>query len=392
MLSMLPERIDRACQRDRGSITISVLAIVIVLFALAAGVTQLSTVAIRASATSNLDMRLFYLADSGAQIGNAIVRANPSINGNNNFEESIGGGTLDLNIKSQGANGITVTSTGTIDGQQKTIEMVIKVNNDGYQPQGAGEMIVDNGVELEGGGLPIELRDTSTISGQDHAADGTLLAGQSGATHGLAMTDTPGSMDFSVSQAGGATLEGTPAATMNEAANQRKTIQTLRSYARYNADISLSGSRTLNDTHTGSYGTALAPVLVYVRLGEENTLTLSQGFSGYGTLFIDVREAEEYTSLRLMDTASWHGPVVVNFRGEAEIEGGAAIKLEGSSSIIGGLMVNLTGEEVEIEDNGKLLRTSGTASLLYSSEATSFAPGFSDIGTTTVEIVSYRSL
>ncbi len=386
------ERIGLQDHRDRGSVTIAVLAVVIILFALAAGVTQLSTVTMRAGVENDLNMRVFYLADSGAQVANSMIQASDGTIPSTTFVETLNGGTVSVNVAAD-ALGYIVTSTATLKGEQGIVEMRVKVTNSGFAMQGAAEVIVDPGVRIkEDAPLPVGILGTSKISGMDHAVDGTLLVNQTGATRGLAVTPVPGGIDWTITQDVGATLEGSPTVSTNQANDQSEHINALLAYSKVNADVTITGPATLGDIHTGSYGTALVPKLVYVRMGEEQTLTLGQGFTGYGTLFIDIEESEDAPALVMQNTASWHGPVIVRWRDEAEVDGSSLIIFRDSAKVIGGVTIHLSGEEVDIDGLGNIMETSMAAQILYSSATMGSAPGFSAISPRILEVVSYRSL
>ena len=121
---------------------------------------------------------------------------------------------------------------------------------------------------------------------------------------------------------------------------------------------------------------------------EQEVLTLTDD-PAHGPVTRDL--GDEWTALRLMDSASWNGLVLIQFRDEAEIEGGSLIRLTGSSRIIGGLALHFRGDEIEIEDNGKILTTEDTSSILYSSELLNGAPGTSAVVSGgSVNLLSYR--
>ncbi len=374
--------------RNRGAVFVSALLVLVFVAVLAAGLSQVSVVNLRASTESNDRMRVFYLADSGAHIGHFQVEAAAGTIADTSFTETIGGETVNVTITNVGAGLLEVSSTATLGGDPVNVKMAIEVISS-FAMKGGVETHFDSGVELEGSAIPVTIGGTATISGLDHDDTGALKADQTAATMGLAMNIVPGGKDWSVTQDVGATLEGVPTPTTNSAETQSAIMTALRDYVKGNADIKISGSKTLGDAHTGSYGTALDPKLVYVKLGEEETLTMQQGFTGYGTLVINIKDAEFNPALNMLNTSKWYGPILIVFRNEAEVDGGTLINLQDDASIVGGLMLHFTGEEIELDGGGEVLSATGNSSILYSSDLVNTAPGITSVTTGTTQVVSY---
>lgn len=379
-------RPDSLHGREAGVVLPLLLLITIALFAAAGGVTMLTNAGLRASGSSNEQMQAFYAADSGFQLGSYMVRASGGTVPDTSFEESIGSSSATVSLAEQSPGIYEIRSTGTSGEGTITAVGYIEVHVDTFKLAAATEMVFGNGVELEGAGVPVRLDGTSSISGVDHSPAGVPLADQSKAVYGLGMNTVPGNRNFSLSGTG--TVAGTPAARTNALENHGAQLQAIRDYAKKNADITINGSRTLGAAATGTYGTAAAPKVVYVNLGEEGTLTLQQTFTGYGTLVINVSEAEESVVLRMRDAAAWNGLVLVRLGGEAEIEGGSLIHMTQSAKIVGGLAMYFTGEEIEVEDGGRVLRLADSAKILTSSQLLASTPGLSGANAT-VELLAY---
>jgi hypothetical protein len=140
---------------------------------------------------------------------------------------------------------------------------------------------------------------------------------------------------------------------------------------------------------TGQFGTATTPKLVYVSLGPEGSVSMSGSFAGHGTLVIDSTRNNLTPALDLAGMASWNGLILINFAGEAEVAGGSLVRMAINSKVVGGLSMMFNAEAIELKSGGRLIQTSESAAILYSSELISFAPGTGGSVTSSVDVVSY---
>ncbi len=372
---------------QQGVVLPALLGLVLIILALAGASTLLCTVQLRSSSTSDRMMRAFYVADSGAQVARYELARDGGPLTETSFSEDVAGGSFIATITPDGSGLYSISSVGTYEGEEETVRVQVRFG--GFTLNGAVDLAFDDSVELDTDGAAISLRETSVVSGQNHDSSGVPLADQSGAVYGIAMNEVPGGVDLDISTDAGATLAGSPDPTTNEAESHGDAFQALRDHARNNADISISGNRTLGTAQTGSYGTAAAPKLVYVRLYDDDTLTLNGSFVGYGTLVVDMRDADETTVLRLSNGAVWNGLVLVQLRGYADIDSASVVRMENSSRIVGGLGVHFRATDVEIEDGGRILKTSGTAAVRYAGTLVMSAPGVDILGGTGTSVVAY---
>ena len=378
--------------RDAGTAILILLAPAVVLFALVASLTTMSTTGLRATTESRQRMRAFYLADSGAQIGNAVLRSRGPSADTFSFVEAIDDGQATVNIEKVGYGRYLIRSHSEYLRADETVELQVVFVTEGFELQGALQVTVENGVEVAGR-IRTLMSGKTLLSGDDHTATGALAADQSEAVAGLAANPLPGDdVDFSVETNHDARIQGSPEPVDNDAPSQTAILQDLRNYAKESADVFITGSGRLGTDATGSFGTAGSPKLVHVALDPENKLRLDGDFSGYGTLIVEVDNAKRGSVLEFGDNASWTGVVLVYFRDEAEVAGGELITLSHQSKIIGGLAVHFSGEEVEISGSGKLVHMTGDAQILYSTNVIGSAPGTDQITSIehSVNVTSYR--
>ncbi|MEE8142722.1 MAG: hypothetical protein V3T77_06450, partial [Planctomycetota bacterium] len=235
---------SKSCNpREQGSALAYAMICAVFLFALMGGVTEICLVDLKATHESKERVRAFYLADSGLQIGNALVRSTGTSLTATTLVEDMFGGTVTIDITPISASLYRITSTAGLGSQQSSVEMVVRFEAD-FVLEGAFEVAVGSGVDLEGSDFPVEVRDTAVISGRDHTPSGTLKGVQDDATQGLALNSLAGSLDWDTNVDAGATLEGDPSSTINDAVDKSTILKALRDEARNNADISLSGSQT----------------------------------------------------------------------------------------------------------------------------------------------------
>ena len=360
------------------------------LFAVAAALTMLTTANLKASTESKRVMNAFYLADSGAQIGNSLVRSAGGTLASTSFTEALAGGTVTVQITDLGGGLYQIQSAASYRGEQSTVEMQVSFDSSGFSLASGVQLSVDPGVEVEDG-LPVALNGLSKISGLDHAADGTPLADQSGAVLGLGVNTLPENAGFQTTVAAGAVLEGAPSGTTTSAPNETNVLRALEKYTKDNADVFVSGTTALGSAATGLYGTAATPALVYVDLGTNQMLTMNETFSGYGTMLIKTSRNDNTSALTMAASARWHGLIAISVRGELEVDGGSLVRLQNDARIVGGMTLLVrSGGEIEFEGTGKLLEVSENASVLYSSALVSATPGISTTTSSNVKTVSYR--
>jgi hypothetical protein len=382
---------DHLRLRQSGSGLMLILICIAMLLAFSATLTAISVSGVRTVDSSEKWMRAFYLADSGAQDGIARVRASSGNLSPTSFVENLGGGQASVSIQKPGVDLYRILSTATYLNETRSVEIHVRFTG-GLTLPGALSVNVSRGTEVKAGSLRVESQGSSVVSGKDHAADGSLELLQNGARYGLAMNPVPGKKNFSLELDGGgsSTVEGFPAPITNTAASQDSILKALRDAALSGAEVSFFGSKTLGDSATGSYGTAGAPRLVYARLGNNNSITMNESFSGYGTLVVEVDKAEADTVLKMSGSAVWHGLVLVYFRNEAEIEGKPLVDLSGDSRLVGGLALFFNSDRIEVSGKGTILKTTGSSSLLYSSLLVNSARGTEGLVAKSAVVTSYR--
>ena len=374
--------------RECGSSLLVFLIPLSFLLALSAALSFLTVANSKAMSASTNGMRAFYVADSGAQAANALVRSTGTSMQPTTLEETLNGGTAIIDIEAVSTELFKITSHGTYDGDEATVEIHVAFESQNFLLQSGVEVNIGRNVHF-GSDFQVRLDSNALISGFDHDANGNALADQSNAVPGLAMHEAPGNETL-VTLLSNAVIEGSPTGVSRDTDTQATALSDIRDHARDNADIFISGSRTLTDAHNGSYGTATDPVLVKVRLGEESTLRLDSNFEGYGTLVIDISEVEEGTPVQMLSNAKWHGLVIVRLSGEAELEGSSLVRMDSNSAIIGGLGVLLDGTP---EDGGQFIDMHNDSKILYSTELISSAPGTEVAsGDNSANVVSFRTL
>ena len=377
-------------RRDVGFALLAFLGLITVVAAATAAVGMLCVVESRAASEGDRRMRSFYLADTGAQIANALLTDSGGSLGSSNFQESLAGGSVDVDIVQNGM-AYQVTSTGNYDGELQTVVMQVQFTA-AFDMEGAIQVNFGEGIEVTAGAIPFSLSAASELSGMDHDADGNLLADQSNATYGLAMAPIPGALDVDVfvDIANGAELEGSPEATTSEAEGDVAVFNQLIVHARNNADIQVTGTSSWRNPDNGSYGTAADPQLVFVDLADGETLRMYQNFVGHGTLVISVGETTTAPALLMEDSTEWHGLVVIEFRGQAEVPGGGLVEMQNFAQIIGGLSVNFSGENTTFAGTGDVVDlSSGFPHILYSSELTNSASGVAQVVDYSSEVIAY---
>lgn len=379
-------------RNERGSALLYALLIIMLLMGLASSASMLVVQNQKSSTDSQSRNDAFYLADSGAQIGNYLLRSNGGSLAATTLTESIGDGTVTVGIQPLNPNLYRIQSMGTASGTQESIEMHVEFPTY-FKMEGALQINFSESVEVSATDVALELESSSVISGLNHDDTGALLADQSQATYGVALKTLPGEVafDITMSSGSGADLIGMPLATTSTATGNAEIFNSLLAYSRSNADVSQSGDTTLGDSDTGSYGTPGTQLLTYVSLGDNESLTLDHTFMGYGTLVVEVDRATTECPVTFRDSAKWHGLVVVHFTGEADVSGKSLILLRDSSEIIGGLSVNFTGDNIDFASDGLIYEAnSGSAALRYSSTLTQNAVGISQVLPGSARVVSYR--
>ena len=333
-----------------GSAMVVVMILMIFLFALAAAMTMTSMVGIKATLESDRGMRAFYLADSGAQVGIAMVRAAGGTADDSSFIENISGGNVSVLITKQSPALYQVRSDSNYAGYLSAVEVYVRFSGS-FKLPGGYTVMFSRGVALRANSVATSILGNSTISGMDHDPDGSLLADQTEAVAGLAMNTVPGKRKFSV-DGSGPLIEGSPDAINNKAADISSVLKSVRDYAKDYADVKLTGSRFLGSADTGDYGTSTHPKLVYTRLEDNGTLALGEDFQGYGTLVIETNNATTASVLEMRDFASWQGLVVIYLSGAAEVSGGTLVRMSDDSKIIGGLSMFLNTQSTDIKGLG----------------------------------------
>lgn len=381
-------------ESERGSAIVYSLLIIVLLMGLASSSSMLVVQNQKTSSESLSRTDAFYLADSGAQIGNFLLRANNGTMSATTQTSSIGGGSATVAIEPVDPNLYRVVSVGASSDAQETVEMYVEFT-DAFDMEGAIQVSIGDSVEVATSEINMSLRASTLISGLDHDASGAILADQSEATYGVAMTPVPGAvgLDIVVETTGGADLEGSPDPTTNMAEGDGEVFNELLSYARSNADITVTGSDLWNNGDLGNFGTPGAPLLTYVHLGDNETLEMRQNFVGHGTLVIEVDRATTDPSLYMSDSVQWYGLVVIHFKGDAEIPGGQLVHLDNYAMIIGGLSINFSGDDTQTVGSGLVYKaTTGNASVRYCSQLLKTAVGIPQVVDRSARVVSYRRL
>ncbi|MFN0059987.1 MAG: hypothetical protein ACKVX7_16130 [Planctomycetota bacterium] len=378
--------------RERGSALICFLLCLVLLLALSAGASSLGVIEQRAGAESRDHLTAFYLADSGAQLGNFKVRASNGTLGATTFDEPLGVGSAHVVIAPVSATVYSITSSATSGVMSETIQMHLELTAN-FDMEGAIQINVDPSVTIDDDELLLSVRAATSISGADHDASGALLADQSQATYGVALSPIPGYVDVDVvvDISGGASLAGTPAQTANDVAGQTEVFNDLLTYARSNADIAVTGAASWDNTEIGSYGTAADPQLIYVNLGDNHTLTMRQNFVGHGTLVIESSNQTTVEALHMEDSTFWHGLVIVHFTGNAEVPGSQLVGMYNYATIIGGLSITLAGAGSTVTGSGDIFAgRTGNAAVKYSSAALAAAEGISQVIDYSARVISYQ--
>ncbi|MCA8959489.1 MAG: hypothetical protein KDC38_03200 [Planctomycetes bacterium] len=377
--------------REEGSAMILVVIILLLILGMSAAATSVTTTNQRAAGESTRAMRSYYLADTGAQIGNFMIRASNGSMAATTVTETLGGGNVAIGITPLSATLYEVSSVGTVQDQSTTIQLHVELTSI-FDMEGAIQVNFGDGVEVSASEISFQLNAASSISGLDHDASGTPLADQSNATYGIAMSPVPGNpdVDVFVDISGGADLEGSPDGTTSDATGQSELFENLVVHARNNADIFLTGSQLFNNTSIGTYGTAANPVLLHVSLGDNEQLHMNQNFAGYGTLVIEVDNATSVSSLYMEDSTYWYGLVVIQFKGDADIPGGALIEFDNYATIVGGLAANFVGEGVTYTGAGDVIDLgNGNPHVLYSSDVLSNVEGVDQVVDISTKVISY---
>jgi hypothetical protein len=374
-------------RKDEGSALIVVMIFLIVLLGFAAVLTLSSMVGARASTESEEASRAYYIADSGAQVAVAMVRVKGDAMGPITFGEAIADGNAVVDVATPGPDLYQIVSTGSFREQLRTVETFVEITGS-FRLPAAFSVMVTNGTEIESTSLPVKLKDTSVISGRDHDANGRLLADQRNAVYGLGANALPGDRDFA--QWGTGLIEGVPAPTTAQADFIGLSFKSIRDEAMQRADITLVGNKNLGTVDNGRYGTPSTPKLVYAKLGKEGALKMSGTFRGYGTLVIEVQENKKNAFLKMTETATWSGLVLVYVSGTAEVDGKPLIQMMNSSQVLGGMALMFNAPNVKITGKGSILETSENASILFSSPLVSTAPGTSFAFQKAANVISYR--
>jgi hypothetical protein len=373
-------------KREAGSAMVVVMVLMVFLLALGGAMTMTSTVGLRANRESDREMRAFYLADSGAQMGIAKVRASGATMDDSSFIDNIAGGSVSVAITRESPVLYRIWSNAAYEGASRSVEVHLRFEG-GFNLPGGYTIMFSRGVSIRSSTVTSRIDGDATISGLDHAPDATLLADQTKAVAGLAMNTVPGRRKIALSGTS-ANIEGLPNPINNTAANIGAVLKSVRDYAKDYADLKLTGSRTLGTADNGSYGTPENPTLVYVRLEDNGTLTLHENYQGYGTLVVETEESEHSSVLHMRDFASWHGLVLIYLRGGAEIDGGTLVRARDDSKIIGGLAMYLNTRFTDIRGLGAFYDGSERAAVLHSSDLLSTARGTGTV--LSAEVVCYR--
>ena len=362
-----------------------VMILMVLLLALAGAMTLTSTVGLRAGRESDREMRVFYLADSGAQIGIAAVRASGGTADDSSSTDDIAGGTVSVAITRESPSLYKIRSDASYAEATRSVEVYLRFEGTFNLP-GAATVMFSRGVAIRANTIATAVLGNSVISGLDHALNGTLLADQTEAIAGFAMNRVPGKRSFSV-DGSSPLIQGDPV-TDDTAENMSAALKSVRDYAKDYADVMLTGSTTLGTADAGSYGTLADPVLVYVRLEDNGTLTLRENFQGSGTLVIQTDKATTASVLVMRNFAMWQGLVVVYLRGSAEVTGGTLVRMSDDSKIIGGLAMFLNTQSTEIKGLGKFYHGSERAAILYSHDLVSTAKGTGTV--LSAQVICYR--
>ena len=382
-----------AIEGDSGVALITSIALVTFLVTVASALGALSANNLRSAGRSDASMRAFYLADSGAQSGNAKLRVAGGLTEGTSFYETIAGQSAAVDMDPLSTSLHQVRSTATIEAEQVTVEILVEFIENSLLDAGF-QVNVSNGVEVQDDEIPVWMTGDTVISGMDHSTTGTLLADQSGAVHGIALNPVPGEtgvdVEIDVRSTPLAVVEGDPQDITNDADNTSETLDNLRNTAQSGADVYLTGASSLDTGDTGSYGTAGDPKTVCVSLGDNESLTIAGEFSGYGTLFIDVGRVDNERVLVFDGTSEWYGLIVVHFRDEVNMTNKALVTFNGTNKVVGGLVTTFSGPSVDFGANGEVLGMNGTDDIFYSSEAVETSPGVSVVVDRSAKMASYK--
>jgi len=379
-------------KRQSGSTLVTVTTLIAILVAIGASASMLGFTSARSTGRSHTWMRTFYLADSGAQIGNARLRASDwDFSKGATLTEVIDCHEVDERIVQRSRDVYEITSISTIGEESSTVEMLVELIQSSLLDGGI-QVNVSNGVELKSDKIPVRFTGTADISGQDHDEAGDKNGGN--AVRAITVNPVPGktgvTVEIDVSATPNVTIEGEPQPISNDASNITGFIDQLGSTARNHADYSVWGSTTFSSNEDGRFGTEASPKTVYVNLGDNETLTLQGNFEGHGTLFVDVGKVNDTPVLTLDGTSRWTGLVVLHFRDTVSLTKRPLVDMVGTTDIVGGLVTSFAGSSVDFGNKGNLIHVVGTAGVRYSSKVVARSPGVEDVVERSVKLTSYR--
>jgi len=111
-----------AIEGDSGVALITSIALVTFLVTVASALGALSANNLRSAGRSDASMRAFYLADSGAQSGNAKLRVAGGLTEGTSFYETIAGQSAAVDMDPLSTSLHQVRSTATIEAEQVTVK------------------------------------------------------------------------------------------------------------------------------------------------------------------------------------------------------------------------------------------------------------------------------
>ena len=377
--------------REGGSGLILIMVIICMLFAFMAALLMTTTTGVRALTDSEGRMRSFYLADSGAQSAIAKVRASKGSVSDDSFSENLNGGTAQVTITKESSSLLRIDSTGVSGNLKQTVELYIKIIGSFSLP-GVVTVEISPGAVIKAPTLRVQSYGTSTVSGKNHSANGSILADQSKGKYAMAANPVPGNKKFSIEYdvQGASKVEGIPAATTNNSPSGDSVLKGIRDAAMNSADVMISGSMTLGTSATNSYGTSGSPKLVYARLGAGQSIQMQDTFIGYGTLVIDVDSVNKDSVLKMAGSAAWNGLILVYIRNDAEVANGSLVSLSGTAKVVGGLAIFLNAQQIQVNGKGVIMKTEGDSSILYSDELISLARGTESLSSSSARVISYQ--
>jgi hypothetical protein len=391
---------ERATARRRGAALLSVLVVMLVLTAMAAlllgsaGTAHLQVAELQGKTRSHL------AADAAARAAARFLtlEGQPDVYPDEHGWTRFGGGEFRYTLNPAGADHFEArtlarfpTASGfTYSELDVHLEFVVSdITLPGTVTVQSGQTNVDLPVQFNGS--------TGWISGHDHTASGTPIAGGdvvSGlAAESLARTSPAGTADWEVTTTAVPDDDtpqtyGSPDTTSAAAALDPAMIVAIeRAAAHPDYDF---GAGSIG----GAYGSPTDPIVMRVQLGAAEGVRFQGNFKGWGLLVISVDVWDPGADGRLIDfagTSDFRGLVYVQANELRPGPDSAVLRLDGGGgpSVHGGIVFS-SGTTYDFDPTADLILDNGNGSLVYSTEALELAARAMSAGD--YHIAAYRVL